>query len=291
MASQTYLVFHPTIWSPRATQYFLANLQAGKVFDNFSDLVEDGGNTIHIPTMDLFSVSSVGYNTGEVDASAMTDTRVVLNISRWMAAVRRVSNANFAQMARSYRLRDNFIKSQSDSIARFFDRELLNAGIGFTLSVGGSTTALGSTVLESAIQLLHSNSIPIEECVFFLHPSNYWKYMSKVSKFYDASIYGTKIVSVGANTAVWGVPVVLTAQIDSLGNTPYYRNYLAHKSALGYAFTNLPGGNKGISIETKESEYLRKTVYAHILYGVKCIRPTAGVRIYTRRVDSISTGA
>jgi len=175
--NQSYLVLHPTIWSPRATMYFLENLKAGSVFDDFSDLAEEGGNTIHIPTLALFTNSAVGYNDGEVGATAITDTRVILNIDRWMASPRRVTTANQAQMARSYRLKDMFVKGQADSLARTFDRELLRAGENFTLAVGNSTTALGQTVIEKAIMLLASASVPLEECVFEERVHNKLGYM------------------------------------------------------------------------------------------------------------------
>jgi len=73
--------------------------------------------------------------------------------------------------------------------------------------------------------------------------------------------------------------------IETVGTTPSYRNYLAHYSALAYAFTSLEGV-KGISIVEKDSEMLRKTIYAQIMYGVKCVRPGAGVKIYSRVNES-----
>jgi hypothetical protein len=288
--SQTYTLFRPDIWSPRTTEYFFANLKAGKFFEDFSDLVVDGGKTVIIPTISNFSVTAVNQNSGEVNATSMTDTVIRLDINRWMAVPKRLSEMNFAQMARSFRLRDEMAQSQAKSLSEFFDKELLDACAGITqqASVGNavkvisnSTTALGATGLEDAIRLMHSNNYPLDECAFFINPAPYWSNIAKVSKYYDASQYGGQTVTKGgANTSLYGIPVYITSNVDK--NSAGYRNLLVHKSTVGYAIGALPGGGNGVALTEKDSEYLRKTIYAKILYGVKLRRTLGGVRIYSR---------
>lgn len=88
-------------------------------------------------------------------------------------------------------------------------------------------------------------------------------------------------------TEIQGIPVFITSNIDattfSAASKKYYRNLLAHKSAIAWAVGTLPGSSmNGVQMTVKESEQLRKTIYTQILYGVKLRRATGGVRILTR---------
>ena len=283
-------MYRADIWSPRTTAYFFANMKAGKFFEDFSDLVTDGGKTVIIPTDDNFSVTSVSQNSGEISATSMTDTVIRLDINRWMAVPRRISEMNEAQMMRSFRLRDTMAMSQAKSLASFFDKELLDACAGITQQadvgnavkvISNSTTALGSTGIEDAIRLMDSNNYPLDECAFFINPTPYWNNIAKVSKYYDASQFGGKSVTIeGANTSLYGIPLFITSNVDK--NSTGYRNLLVHQSTVGYALGNLPGGSQGVQLTEKDSEYLRKTIYAKILYGVKLRRVLGGVRIQSR---------
>jgi len=281
MASQTYVMFRPDIWSPRCTEDFYANLKAGKFFSDFSDLVVAGGKTVIIPTVGTISVSAVGQNSGDTLASAITDTVIRLDINRWMHTGRRLSDFNYAQMASSYRLQKEMVSSQAKSLAEFVDKEILDAGAGFTSHYGDSTDALGTTNIESAIGNLAALNVPLDECAFFLHPSPYWGTLAKVSKYYDASIYGRKRMPNQPYTEIQGISVYLTSNVDK--NSAGYRNILAHNSSIAWAAGGLPGSEtQGVTMTVKDSEMLRKTIYTQVAYGVKKRRATGGIRIYSR---------
>lgn len=278
-------MFRPEIWSPRCTEAFYANLQAGKFFEDFSDLVENGGRSVNIPTVGTISVSAVGVNSGDTLASAITDTMIRLDITRWMHTGRRISDFNYAQMAKSYRLQKEMMNSQINSLASFFDRELLATGNSFTYHTGDTNDALGATNIESAIGILASLDVPLKECAFFFHPSSYWYNLSKVSKYYDASVYGKQRMPDQPYTEIQGIPVYLTTNVLGIAQTSgtYRVHLLAHKSAIAWAMGALPGATQnGVVISVKESEMLRKTIYTQIAYGVVLRRATGGVKILTR---------
>jgi hypothetical protein len=86
------------------------------------------------------------------------------------------------------------------------------------------------------------------------------------------------------------IPVVLTPLVDT---TTYageaetaagaYRNFIAHNSAFVYALGNLPGGSVavdgGARIQEKLNENLGVYPTADIMFGVKNLNATAGVKV------------
>jgi len=89
---------------------------------------------------------------------------------------------------------------------------------------------------------------------------------------------------------LYGVPVVVTSQVNlgsaSAEKASGHRNFLIHHRALAYALGNLPqSGNSsampsGVRMQEKQSEDLRTTIVADIMYGVKTVGGSyKGVRL------------
>ena len=281
--SQTFTAFTPEIWSPRVNMFFQAKLAAAKFFQDFSSDVANGGDIVHIPMVAQgFTPAAIATTNGAVTSANLSDTNSNITVNTWQGVAYDLTDFQYAQILKSYNVKNMYAKAMGYSLAQKFDTDLLAQSSNITPSVGNSATALLSTTLEKAFSILESNSVPKEECVLFIHPKTYWNRIMGIAKYYDASQFGKPSVPQGAHDILYGVPVVITSQIPAgtAGSEGGRRNLLIHKSALVYAFGALPGGTQaGVRIQEKPSESLKVRFIGDIAYGVSYTRPLGGVRI------------
>ena len=161
-------------------------------------------------------------------------------------------------------------------------------------TVNASTAGIKSSDLEAAIAIVESYSIPREECIWFFHPKAYYGEVLAVQKLYDASQFGRPSLIKGSHDQLYGIPVVVSTlvsdtvdgeatAVSTTGRSR--RNLLIHNRAVAYALGNLPGGTpSGIRLQEKQSENLRVTYVADIMYGVKKLGNSyRGVRIFSKK--------
>ncbi len=284
--SQTFTAFTPEIWSPRINWFFRAKLAAAPFFDDYSADVANGGDTVHIPNVtQSFSPSDIQTTNGTVTSTNLSDTNTNLSISTWKGVAYDLTDFQFAQILKSYNIKNAYAQAMGYALAQKFDSDLLGQGSNITAVVGDSATALLSTTVEKAFGILESNSIPKEECVFFMHPKFYWNSVMAISKYYDASQFGKPSVPQGAHDMLYGVPVVITSQVPAgtagTEGASAHRNMIVHRSALVYALGKLPGAvSGGVRIQEKPSEDLKVRFIGDIIYGVGYLNANAGVRVF-----------
>lgn len=286
--SQTFTAFTPEVWSPRINYFFRAKLAAAPFFDDYSSDVADGGDTVHIPNVtQAFTPSAIATTNGTVSSTNLSDTNTNLSVSSWYGVAYDLTDFQFAQIAKSYNIKNAYAQAMGYALAQKFDTDLLGQGSNITAVVGDSATSLLSTTIEKAFGILESNSIPKEECVLFLHPKAYWGEVMAIQKYYDASQFGKPSVPQGAHDMLYGVPVVITSQVPAgtagTEGASGHRNLLVHRSALVYALGRLPGAVQGgVRIQEKPSEDLKVRFIGDIIYGVGYLNANAGVRILSK---------
>lgn len=286
--SQTFTAFTPEVWSPRINYFFRAKLAAAPFFDDYSADVADGGDTIHIPNVtDAFSPTAIPTTSGVVTSTNLSDTNSNLSVSNWFGVAYDLSDFQYAQIAKSYNIKNSYAQAMGYSLARKLDSAILANGSSITSSVGSSATNLLSTSIEKAFGILTSRSVPKEECVMFLHPKAYWGELMAIQKYYDASQFGKPSLPTGVHDMLYGVPVVITSQVPvgtaGTEGDDGHRNLLIHRSAIVYALGKLPGATQnGVRIQEKPSEDLKVRFIGDIAYGTLVLNANAGVRILSK---------
>ena len=285
MATQTFTAFTPEIWSPRVNFFFKTKLTAAPFFEDYSSDVSDGGDIIHIPNVaDSFSTSDVQVTNGVVTKTNLSDTNTNLTVDNWKAVAYDLTDFQFAQIMKSFNVRNAYAMAMGHSLAKKFDLDLLAEGANLTATVGTSGTSLVATNIEAAFGILASNSIPKEDAVFFVAPKVYWQDIMSIQKYYDASQFGKPSVPQGAHDLLYGVPVVLTNQLPSPAGGGI-TNLLVHRRAFVYANAALPNMSKedgtAIRIQEKPSESLKVQFIGDMAYGMTTLNANAGVKVYS----------
>lgn len=296
--SQTFAVFTPTIWSPRIYFFLKNKLIAKTVFDDFSDEVTAGGDTINIPYIaDGFSATAIQTTNGALTGTNISDTKSSLSVNNWVGNALVISDFQMAQVAKSYRLKEAYMEAMGYALAKKLDVDIIRLAASSTITtVGNTTTALLATTIEKAMAILSSRSVPLNECNFIMHPKTYYRRIFNVQKFYDASQYGKATLPQGIVDYLYGVPVVVTQQITTCTYaaepTAYagtgYRNLLAHKTAFAFAIGNVPGANtiNGVRLSEARSNGsdLATKITADVAYGVKLVNASRVIKI----IDKVS---
>jgi len=188
--TQDYLVFTPEVWSPRIDMFFRRKLAAASFFDNYSNEVARGGDTIHIPIISSnFTAAAVTSTSGDCAIMNVNDTSTTIVLSTWQNANQTITDLQKAQIATQYRLKEGYAIAMGHALATKLDTDLLALATNLDPVVGDSATDVQATTLEEAINIMESYSVPLDECLFVFHPNAYlpmcllWEtIISKLSK-------------------------------------------------------------------------------------------------------------
>jgi hypothetical protein len=276
-------IFEPTLYSQFVSVYFRKKLVAAKHFRDFTEEFRSGGDRISIPTVgDSFTATAITVTTGDVSTRIISDTAVILAVDKWYGDAMTVSDFQKAQIAASYRMKETYAEAMGERLARKLDTDLLALGSSITPHVGDSATDVRVSTIEAALAIADSYSLPHEDLLFILHPTTFWTELRPDPRMSDASNFGIATTPYGNIPSMFGIPVVLTTQIPSgtANSEGGHRNLLVHKDAFVWALGNIPGaGMEGARVQEKVTENLAVKVIADIMYGVKLLSATYGVRI------------
>lgn len=283
-----YFIFRPQIWSDRIYFFFKKSLQAANAFGDYSDMVAAGGRSVLIPHIsDGFTAKTIVDTAGTLDSTLLNDTKNDLDIGTWIGSAFTVTDFQRAQIANNAAVKDGYVEAAAYSLAKALDTALLALPASFSRKTGNSTSDLSQTSLEDAIKICSSYSIPMSELVMFLHPNTYWNGPMTRSKYYDASQFGKATLPYGVHDYLFGIPVIITANIPigTATSEGGHRNFICSRRAIAYAVANTGGGRDRVTLVEQRGENLRTKVMAHIAYGVKLLDNYAGVRMIATSGD------
>jgi len=280
-ANPTYRVFRPEIYSDYVKMEFEKRLVAKQVFEDFSDDVTGGGESIYIPHIDnLAAASSVTTTTGALTDRYVSDTRTVLTLNNWKAYSLRFTDFLAAQVGKQYNLQKGYGQKIAYGLAATFDSALLTeARDNIQLNINDSTTAITSTDCRNAMALAESYSIPKEDMVWIFNPSSYYALL-RSTPIYDASVFGggNAPMATGTHSALFGVPLVKSANTPTWGASAK-TNFLVHRRTISYAIANINGMNSGPRLQMIKGDGLYSRLVGDLAYGVKILDAYAGVKI------------
>jgi len=270
-----YDVYRPQIWSPRINRFLKEKLYAARVFQDRSDEIE-GTDDLYIPHIsDTFSGSaSIPVTSGNVIATDISETKTALTIDKWYGNAFYITKFEEREIMKRPNLIDEYSQAMGYKLARTLERDLLSNFKSFTPTAGTTDTSLVATNVESALGILNSNSVSMDECVFFFNPKIYTRDILSIQKYYDASQFGKATVPHGFHDMLYGIPVLLTPNTftSSTDDSEAVHNGIAHPSSIVF-------GRTGVDFSVKDSEHLRKKIIADIIYGHKLLNAKRGVQL------------
>lgn len=282
----------PEIWGDVINEPNFPKAVLANFFMDLSYLMEDGGDTLHVPNIytNVFTASTQSTEgAGIVDSSpAQVDVTLLVDTHKYVAWI--MGKKTIKQLAKSYQLNEAYAREAKNVLTIALEDSLAALWSSLsTNSVGDTTTTLSDAEIRDAINALDSLDYDGSETAFFVHPFVFWTQLSGIAKYYSqysanlnlirTGNFGPADVSRGLRGVLYDKPIYVTTRIVSGLQT--YRNLYAHKSAFGYAIQTVDSNGQSVGRINVEADYLLQNLgmltVADILYGVAVLREPGAV--------------
>lgn len=285
----------PAIWGERINDFYKCALDIAPHFTDRSGELAAGGSVLYTPNLtEMTAYAKV--NAQAVTLNNATESKVTLTVDQWFEVSFAIEDREAATVKHSYALQERYAKNAGYSIATKLEVAIATLFSGFSASVGASTTNIADSEIRNAIATLETNCLGEDiyngDTVFIFHPNVFWKQVQNLDKFslaVNAPINDP--VSKKPTYRLYGIPVILSANVQYVSGTTGRFNVLANKDAIHFATAPLGSGGSmagamvgsmGVRVQSHYvPEYLSTVTTADILYGVVENRDAGGVRILT----------
>lgn len=274
MAGSTTTTLNDLLPAITAEAMFVANersIMRGLV-KNFS-LPPGQGKTVTVPRYPVQSAAALTEG-DEVSNTAVSTDGATLTIST--VAIRTMVTDLVRNSAASNVVAD-LGRLFGEAIAKKMDQDLLALFSGFSVGVGGASTALSAAVVAQAIAKLRAAAVPQDALACVVHPYVAYDLKAAITNTFanpNAGIIQNEAMQMGYVGTLFGVPVFESSNIADTGTAGDYVGAVFHRDALGLAMIG------DITIETqRRASYVGDDVVASAHYGVGELYDTYGCKI------------
>jgi N4-gp56 family major capsid protein len=274
MAGSTTSTLNDLLPAITAEAMFVANersIMRGLV-KNYS-IPAGNGKTITVPIYPTQTAAALTEG-DEADNTAVSTNGVTLTVStvaiRTMITdlVRASSASNVvADMGRLF----------GEAIAKKMDKDLLALFSGFSVGVGGASTAFSAAILAQAVAKLRANAVPGDALACVVNPYVAYDLKSALTNTFanpNAGVIQNEAMQTGYVGTLFGVPVFESANLADNGTAGDYVGAVFHRDALGLAMIG------DISIETqRRASFVGDDIVASAHYAVGELYDGYGVKI------------
>lgn len=287
----------PLLWGDKINEFYKLKLMIAEFFTDRSSELMDGGSALYTPIMSEMAAAAKS-NATAVTLNNATDGKVTLTVDQWYECSFAIEDREAAQLKHSYYIQEKYAKNAGYSVAKKLEVALADLFKGFSTKAGASTSALADSEIRAAIAALESAGVDVYggETAFIVHPNTFWKQIQNLDKF-SLAINSPVNDPTGKKpkATLYGIPVLVSANVQYVSGTAGRYNALAHKDSLHWATSPLGSGGslsdaRGSSMTGKYGvrvqsnyipEYLSTVTTADLLYGVIENRDEGGVTILT----------
>ena len=274
MAGSTTTTLNDLLPAITAEAMFVANersIMRGLV-KNFS-LPAGQGKTVTVPRYPVQTAAALTEG-DEVSNTAVSTDGATLTIST--VAIRTMVTDLVRNSAASNVVAD-LGRLFGEAIAKKMDQDLLALFSGFSVGVGGASTALSAAVVAQAIAKLRASAVPQDALACVVHPYVAYDLKAAITNTFanpNAGIIQNEAMQMGYVGTLFGVPVFESSNIADTGTAGDYVGAVFHRDALGLAMIG------DITIETqRRASYVGDDVVASAHYGVGELYDTYGCKI------------
>tara|TARA_R100001463_G_scaffold32022_6_gene71939 strand:+ start:275 stop:1138 length:864 start_codon:yes stop_codon:yes gene_type:complete len=263
-------VFIPEIWSEAIYKYFEAGLKLRGSVDDYSALVQSGGDTVNIPKIAMDGTNDKAADTEVTYSIAGTETSVALAINKhkYLANI----FEDIAVIQSNPELLTKYTKMMGESLARGVEDDIWAELDGFQTSQAlAADNRVQADDLEAILNTLYSQDIDPNGCSFtvnnnilsdMLNPSGgIAQYFIRQDAVGDGSGLQT-----GAVGLIYGMDVFYSRSISSSASTDTMVGAVYPPSACAFA------AQQDVRVQSQyDVGFLGTKVVADMLYGVKLV--------------------
>ena len=288
ITTTTAAVMIPAVWTKEVELPFYKALVFGNLVQQRGELVQGGGNLIHVPFLSLLNARSKSSGTSVTyDNNTEAEVQISINKNYYSA----VLIEDIAKVQASYDLQNLYRTAQAEAVARQIDSDL--AGL---YGSAGNTVSAGATVADSNIisivQYFDANNVPRDQRYGVIGAYTHSDLLN-VNKYVTYENTGKAGVAVaGVNAGAGGPPDTLVASVYGMdlhmsnnvtlaaGSPNLGENMFFHKKGLSLALQLKPTYKMEDSVD-----YIGMKAVLHSVYGVAVERTTA-LQALTRNTNA-----
>ena len=262
--------FIPELWAQPIYKYYEAALKLRGSVDDYSSMVKDSGDTVHIPKIQMDGTNDKSASTAVTFSIAGTEGKVDLSINKhkYLANI----FEDIALVQANSELISKYTRMMGESLARGVEDDIWAELDGFNGSVSlgtDNTFAVGD--LESILNTLYSYDIDPNTCSIALNNQLVADFMNPstgIASYFirkDAGGDGTELRS-GAVGLIYGMNVFYSRSISSSTSTDAIVGAVYPKEACAFA------AQQDVRVQAQyDVEYLGTKVVTDMIYGAKLI--------------------
>ena len=269
--------FIPELWAEPIYKFYKETNRLANSVDDYSALVSNAGDTVHIPKIALKAPVAKVKSTIVDFSTAATAGKVDLTIDKHYVVPELFED--FALVQSSSDLMSKYTRMMGESIARQVESDMWVELDGFQTRVDCSAdNTMNADTLESVIATLYQIDIDPNDCSMVVNNLLMGDIMnpsSGVAQYFirrDASGEGQGLRS-GAVGLIYGMNVFHSAAIPTTGTDDLAVGAVYPKDACVFA------SQQGVRVQSQyDIAYLGTKVTADIIYGMKLIDESGDLR-------------
>jgi N4-gp56 family major capsid protein len=282
VTNTTAATFIPELWSDEIVAAYKNSLVLANVV-NKMPMKGKKGDTIHIPKPTRGTASTKTAET-QVTLQAATESEVIVTIDKHYEYSRLIEDITEVQALSS--LRRFYTDDAGYALAKQVDTDLFaEAQSEFTLyevdgsgnlaayAANGAANPMTDAAFRDGIQILDDADVPMDKRVLVIPPSAV-NTIRGIDRYMSSDFVDGRGVANGKIGTLYGIDVYVSTNCPVLESGANKLGVLMHKDAIVFA------EQVGVRSQTQyKQEYLSTLFTSDTLYGVKALRPEAGVGI------------
>ena len=262
--------FIPELWAEPIYKFLFAKLKLRGSVDDYSAMVKESGDTVHIPKIQMDGTNDKSASTAVTFSAAGTEGKVDLSINKhkYLANI----FEDIALIQSNSELMTKYTKMFGESLARVVEDDIWAELDGFQTKVNMATAnVMVAADLENILNQLYSMDIDPNDCSMALNNqllSDMLNPADGIGKYFirqDASGEGNGLRT-GAVGLIYGMNVFYSRSIGSGTGSNAVNGAVYRSDSCVFA------AQQDVRVQAQyDVEYLGTKVVADMIYGAKLI--------------------
>lgn len=255
-------------WSTDIMRATEANLVLAKLVHDYSSMVKDNGDTIHVPNLsNLIANDKVAG--ADVSFQAPTETKIDISINKHKEASFKLEDITKVQS--NVDLNAEYTGKAGYALAKAIDSDLAALAAGLSQTKGTYNTAITTDVILDSIELLDDADVPAENRYFVMKPGTK-RDIIDITTYVSNDFVSGKPVESGKIGSLYGLETYISTNVYN--STTSVNNIIFQKDCFGMALQKAPKTNFWYNPAAIAYEVVTDTIY-----GVAEMRDTFGVLV------------
>ncbi len=266
----TSAVFIPEKWSTDIMRATEANLVLANLVHDYSSMVKDSGDTIHVPNLSNLTANDKVAG-ADVSFQAPTETNVSIALDQHKEASFKLEDITAIQS--NVDLNSQYTGKAGYALAKSIDSSIAALAAGFSQTKGTYNTAITTDVILDSIVLLDDADVPQDDRHFVMKPKTK-RDIIDITTYISNDFVGGKPVETGKIGDLFGLNCAISTNIYNSSTST--NDMMFHRDAMGLALQKAPRTKSDYNVASIAWEVVTDTIY-----GVKEMRDDHAVLVKT----------